>query len=534
MSPCIGRAAALSILAVGAFAAPAGADTFCVGSAPGCFDTVQPALDAAGAAPGNDIVQIAAGTFTGASEYSSGSGAVDVRGAGAGETKLTAPASGLPVLALTVPGSKASSLQIDKKGSAFGVSLGSAALEDARITGDYQSGGIWATGASAIRRTEVDLTDGVGISLGDGGDATVEGGSVRAHLGILVNKPTGKVLVRRLRSSTRMAAQLGSGTLRIENSLMTIEPGPGAIGLLATSFGTEVALEARHVTLVHPAPQSAGSQGVLMISKGGGSASVKLRDSVLDGFETDLVRKADSDSAGSSLDIAWTRMDPKSVVEKGVGAITLANTTVADPAFVDRAAGNYALRSDSPLVDAGDPAGPAPGDPLVDLAGHPRYNPHLAGGAPRSDLGALETAPLVPAPPVTPPPPTPTPPTPPPPPTAPAVSALKVAPKKVKRGNVLPALTRSRKRSRIELAVSKPSRLTFRFRRRLDGRWKSVHGRIAIPASRIKAGTVRVRFAGRLSKTRWLKPGAYRVQVIATDASGNRSKPVAAAFRLRR
>ena len=43
-----------------------------------------------------------------------------------------------------------------------------------------------------------------------------------------------------------------------------------------------------------------------------------------------------------------------------------------------------------------------------------------------------------------------------------------------------------------------------------------------------------MRFAGRLSRTRWLKPGAYRVRVIATDGAGNRSKPAGAVFRLRR
>ncbi len=221
------------MLALAAFAAPAGAKTFCVGSAPGCFGTVQPALNAAGAAAGDDIVEIAPGTFEGLFEYVSGLGAVHVRGAGAGETKLTAPASGLPVLKLTVPGSKASELEIDKKGSGAGLWLQSATVEDARIGGDYQAGGIWASGASTIRRTEVDLadlTDGIGIQLLDGGDATIESSSVRAQLGILVTKPSGKALVRRLRSSTRTGAQVSLGALRIENSLMTIEPGPGAMG----------------------------------------------------------------------------------------------------------------------------------------------------------------------------------------------------------------------------------------------------------------------------------------------------------------
>ena len=106
-----------------------------------CAGTLQQALSAAAALPGDDTVQLGPGIFDGPFEYVSGSGAVEVRGAGAGQTNLTAPASGLPVLKLAVPGSKASGLQIDKKGSSYGVSLEAATLEDALITGDYQSGG---------------------------------------------------------------------------------------------------------------------------------------------------------------------------------------------------------------------------------------------------------------------------------------------------------------------------------------------------------------------------------------------------------
>jgi len=41
----------------------------------------------------------------------------------------------------------------------------------------------------------------------------------------------------------------------------------------------------------------------------------------------------------------------------------------------------------------------------------------------------------------------------------------------------------------------------------------------------VRAGANRVRFAGRLSATRTLRPGTYRLTVTATDAAGNRSRP---------
>jgi Ca2+-binding RTX toxin-like protein len=120
-----------------------------------------------------------------------------------------------------------------------------------------------------------------------------------------------------------------------------------------------------------------------------------------------------------------------------------------------------------------------------------------------------------------------------PPASAPVVSAVKVTPKRITRGSALPAVTRSAKRSRIELTVSKAARLEFRFQRRTGRAWKTVRGRIVVPDTKVTPGTVRVRFAGRLSKTRRLKPGAYRVRVTATDTAGIRSKPAGAAFRLR-
>ena len=40
-----------------------------------------------------------------------------------------------------------------------------------------------------------------------------------------------------------------------------------------------------------------------------------------------------------------------------------------------------------------------------------------------------------------------------------------------------------------------------------------------------KAGKNKVRFQGRLSRSKSLKPGSYRVVVGATDAAGNKSQP---------
>jgi len=48
------------------------------------------------------------------------------------------------------------------------------------------------------------------------------------------------------------------------------------------------------------------------------------------------------------------------------------------------------------------------------------------------------------------------------------------------------------------------------------------------------AGTNRVRFQGRLSRSKKLKPGLYTLTIAATDAAGNRSNARSASFTITR
>jgi hypothetical protein len=44
------------------------------------------------------------------------------------------------------------------------------------------------------------------------------------------------------------------------------------------------------------------------------------------------------------------------------------------------------------------------------------------------------------------------------------------------------------------------------------------------------AGTNKVRFQGRLSRSKKLKPGRYTLTITATDSAGNRSRPNSTSF----
>jgi hypothetical protein len=62
--------------------------------------------------------------------------------------------------------------------------------------------------------------------------------------------------------------------------------------------------------------------------------------------------------------------------------------TTADPMFVDPGAGDYGLQAASPLIDAGNPAAPAPG--ATDLDGDPRAIDGNGDCTTRRDIGAEE------------------------------------------------------------------------------------------------------------------------------------------------
>jgi hypothetical protein len=56
-----------------------------------------------------------------------------------------------------------------------------------------------------------------------------------------------------------------------------------------------------------------------------------------------------------------------------------------------------------------------------------------------------------------------------------------------------------------------------------------VRGSVSLP---VQAGARRIKFAGRLSARRRLRPGRYELILSATDAAGNVSTPDRARFRL--
>ena len=111
--------------------------------------------------------------------------------------------------------------------------------------------------------------------------------------------------------------------------------------------------------------------------------------------------------------------------------------------------------------------------------------------------------------------------------TAPALTALRVT-KTIRRGSKLPAaVTRG---GQVRFTLSEAATVSVRFERVAGKRSVRVPGTVKL---KLRAGKRALRFTGRLSKTRTLKPGAYRIVLTPTDAAGNAGRAVRAAFTLR-
>jgi hypothetical protein len=132
---------------------------------------------------------------------------------------------------------------------------------------------------------------------------------------------------------------------------------------------------------------------------------------------------------------------------------------------------------------------------------------------------------------------------------APKILSLKVKPGRFRRGSGLPRLLKAPVGSVISFGLSEAASARFTFAKRTSGR--RVGGHCVKPTKKNRsrarcsrfvgkgsfsrkaaAGKNRLRFEGRLSKTKRLSPGRYRLTLRATDAAHNRSKPRRASFRI--
>jgi hypothetical protein len=534
--------AAAAVAGVLATASPAmaAANTYCV-SKSACTGIAvadfQSALNQAKAHPGPDTVELGAGDFSTAGQYSylaPPHNPVDIVGEGADQTRLVSTQGGSAVT-LTLTRGTVSDLEIAGPPSheiaAVPVALRLTGHGDRlKLTGGWVNL-ILEKGASVAHST---LTQGgldldrpaVLVQAGQATltDSTVDGLSAGVHV-----SGAGVLRVERSTITAQSAVNVTNGGVAdVHDSLLRGKAGGGS-GIVVYANGAPATAYATNVTIV--GVDTAGATGVTASALAGGvNALVVLRNSVITRTATSLRREATSGSA--YVTATNSAYDPATVVSTGAGTLNTFANIGAAPGFVDAPGGDFHLAPRSPLIDAGDPA-PGGGLGDLDLDGMARPVDGDANGSVLPDIGAFEYQPPpasdVPdtRPPVEPP--TGDPQVPQADLTAPVVSSLKLTHRRFRAGRATTA--------RVAAAAGSARGTAFRFRLSEDARVRvvisrRVHGKRRAAGQLVRAGRKganRIAFTGRLGN-RALKPGRYAAAVTAVDAAGRTSATRRATF----
>jgi hypothetical protein len=573
--PAVPLGATAAVIAALVLPAAASATDYCVSPATGCTLAhtypasaagVQAALDAAGTAADADRVLLGAQRYTSPAAngfaYAHPTFPVELIGQGTGATTLAAA-------------------QLSNRALAFN-STADSVMRDLTVDVPYKTSGtfptaLYLTGATA--RNVAVVTDPtapanvLGANAVELNGATFVGGSVTLPMTPTSFRAIGTTGPgNSVRDSTLTAA--GPLNITADNATLSglrVTGGTnGAVGIRAVGItladstivqqgqgpavtasngnGVDAAITLDHDTIVGDGTASSSALYASATAGNGKSATVILRNSVVQGFTASLLRAVGAGAGPSNITTSYSDYPPTSVTigSGGSGAFTEgAGNIDADPAFVS-ASGDYRLTATSPAIDAGDPAGLLGNEPGLDLAGLPRVVLGNAGCAVRSDMGAFEfqatglCGPPPPAPPTPPAPSAPLADT-----TAPVLSGLAASPSRFKparagkpvgkRGAVLRfSLTEAAKVKVAIVRRGKGHKSGGKCRTRGTGPRCTTKKTLATLVFSGKTGVNAVDFAGRV-RGRALRPGYYQLVATATDAAGNHTDhAVKARFRVKR
>lgn len=423
------------VAAAGVLLMPAtsSAADFCVGAPQGCTGTnegsdLQGALDDAKANPGADRVLVGPGTYSEPDGFiyvdNDGSNSVDIRGVGVTQPSLTMTTStmGESVLNLAQPGSTVTDVGIQIPTLAtslfpIGIYLQNATARDVVVTGSdptTQQIGIEFQGEAQVQGGSISLDpdSSVGIYAISGSDTSVTDTSVRAARAVdVVASGASTASFSRDRFSSRYEGlYVYYGSVDVDNTLFDLRGGNGQTGAGAThaihaftvNGSPQTDVDARELTIRNGDSGSSGIYEETFVDNS--TISVDLRDSIIEGVGHPIHQGAVTTGSAYDVSTSFSDYDPAGnlpVTPTAGQTRTETSNVNVPPGFVapqngaNGVAGDYRLRFDSPLIDAGSSTPLAGGE--LDLGGLARIvdgATPLAGGI--RDIGAHEYQRLAP------------------------------------------------------------------------------------------------------------------------------------------
>ena len=389
---------AMMAVAVGS----ARADTYCVGKT-GCDHDVadlQTALNMAAAAAGRDTVDLA-GSATSASGFSYNDPDDPVSIEGTDNPRVSASSAGATTLkVLGARGSTISGIDvivqpdggtgIETNGTIQGsvIESGQGAAHD-QFGVRLRAGGLLS---SSDIQLPLAAPSGTAVVV-DGADTAVSDSRLEGPIGMSASAAAASSTVQRVRMAFSGSGGIfveGGADMVVEDTLLDTRSGAGAAhtGASVDSSGVDSSLALNNVTIAGAAGQ--GSVALHATASGGSRTGLTFRNGIVDSYPVAIVRTATG--AGSVADVATDYSDYSGTMQSsGPGGLSETNHLTAAPAFAS--ATDFHLRSDSPLVDAGDPAALDTGESPQDASGQPRVVDGSGDCEAQRDLGAFEFQP---------------------------------------------------------------------------------------------------------------------------------------------
>jgi hypothetical protein len=306
-----------------------------------------------------------------------------------------------------------------------------------------------------------------------------------------------RTVIHASKAGIRVYDRNDSAALTLRDSVIAPDAATLAAGVQIVPLGPGLEVPALDLTFDTILARAKPPAYALDATQASPGTRIRTRNTILEAIDASGGTGADEIAAANGLSWDLGTTDYQHTLGPGIPAAGSGTNLNLDPALADPAGGSLTLAATSPLFDRGDPSVVTAGE--TDVTGAPRAVPHTCGGAALPDLGAYEA----PAPANCPPPP----------PPKPTLGKLTTSHKTFRVGSKQASVAKNHKPpvgTTFKVVLNTAATLTLTFT-------GPTHATLKLTGH---AGTDRIRFDGRTCRHKRLKPGRYKLGLVASNSSG--------------